>query len=269
METETAYVSVIMGVHNSEPTLRSALESIQKQTFTDWEYIICDDGSTDATWDVLKETAAVDPRLKLLRNSTNRGLAYTLNRCIDAASGRYLARQDADDTSDRKRLGELAAYLDTHPAVAVVGTYAALVDDQGKFWGELRHPLNPEKLDWLKGPCVVHPSVMMRKKAIIEAGKYDEHAIRLEDYELWLRLVGGGHKIVNIPEDLYNLHWDRSDYSRRRFKYRFGEMRLVLRALNSLNAPPSCYGYLLKPLFAGLLPKRLLFQHHVRKFGHR
>jgi glycosyltransferase EpsE len=263
---EVPCVSIIMGVHNGKRTVRSALESIRAQTFTDWECIICDDGSTDGTWDALADSTAADPRFKLLRNSTNQGLAHTLNRCIDAASGQYLARQDADDTSDAKRLEELTDHLNTNPDVAVVGTYAALVDDEGKIWGELRHPLSPEKLDWLKGPCVVHPSVMMRRKAIIDAGKYNEGAIRLEDYDLWLRLVSRGCKIATLPKRLYNLHWGRSDYSRRKFKYRLGEMRLVLQGLSMLKAPYSCYGYVLKPLLTGLVPKKFLYLHHVHKF---
>ena len=151
----------------------------------------------------------------------------------------------------------------------MVGTYAALVDDRGEIWGELRHPLRPKKLDWLKGPRVVHPSVMMRRREIIDVGKYNERAIRLEDYDLWLRLVGRGCKIVTLPERLYNLHWDRSDYSRRKLKYRFGEMRLVLRGLTSLKAPWTCYGYILKPLLTGLLPKRFLYLLHVRKLRFR
>jgi glycosyltransferase EpsE len=148
----------------------------------------------------------------------------------------------------------------------VVGAFAALVDDHGRTWGELRHPLSPEKLDWLRGPCVVHPSVMMRRKEIVAAGKYNERAIRLEDYDLWLRLVSRGYRIVNLPKRLYSLHWDRSDYSRRKFKYRFGEMCLVVRGLSSLKAPFFCYFYALKPLLAGFLPKGFLHLHHVHKF---
>ncbi len=269
MGSGTPCVSVIMGVHNGERTVRSALESIQDQTFTDWECIICDDGSTDGTWDMLLASTATDARFKLLRNSSNHGLAYTLNRCIDAASGNYFARQDADDTSDTTRLAELTTYLDANPDVAVVGTYAALVDDRGEIWGELRHPLKPKKVDWLKGPCVVHPSVMMRRRAIIDAGKYNEVAIRLEDYDLWFRLVNRGCQIVTLPKKLYNLHWDRSDYSRRRFRYRLGEMRLVIRGVGLLNAPRYCYGYVLKPLLTGLMPTKLLYLHHVRKFSIR
>ncbi len=261
-----AQVSVIMGVHNGERTVRSALESICSQSFTDWECIICDDGSTDGTWDALVDFTATDPRFRLLRNSTNQGLAATLNHCIDAATGDYLARHDADDTSAAERLRQQTDYLNTNTDVTVVGTYAALVDDHGRTWGELRQPFNPKKLDWLKGPCVVHPSVMMRRKEIIDAGKYNERAIRLEDYDLWFRLISHGHKIVTLPKRLYNLHWDRSDYSRRKFKYRFGEMWLVLRGIGLLKAPCSCYAYALKPLLAGLLPKRLLYLHHARKF---
>jgi glycosyltransferase EpsE len=261
-------ISIIMGVHNGKRTIGTALESIRSQTFTDWECIVCDDGSTDGTWENLIDSTATDPRFKLLRNSTNRGLAATLNRCIDAATGDLLARHDADDTSEAQRLQEQVDYLAANGEVTVVGTYAALVDDLGRTWGELRHALTPEKFDWLKRNCVVHPSVVMRKSAIVAEGKYDEDAVRLEDWDLWLRLVSRGHKIVTLPKRLYNLHWDRSDYSRRKFKYRLGEMCLVLRGLKLLRAPSYYYGYVLKSLLAGLAPSGLLYLHHVRKFRH-
>lgn len=262
-------VSIIIGVHNGERTIRSALESLREQTFSDWECIICDDGSTDATWQILGEYTAGDPRFRLLRNGANQGLGATLNVCIAAATGEFLARQDADDTSLNTRLEEQIVYVKQHPGVSVVGTYAALVGDDGKVWGELRHPETPGSGDWIKGPAVVHPSVLMRRQAVLEVGGYDAGAIRLEDYDLWLRMVAKGLLIVTLPRTLYRLHWDRSDYSRRKFRYRLGEMRLKMTALSLLRPPWFYYPYALKPLVTGLTPRVLLYAYHLVRFGNR
>ena len=262
-------VSIIMGVHNGERTVCSTLESLRGQTFSDWECIICDDGSTDRTWSILEEWAAGDQRVKLLRNSTNQGLGATLNLCIAAATGEFLARQDADDVSLNTRLEEQIVYMEQHPGASVVGTYAALVGADGKVWGELRHPETPGPGDWIKGPAIVHPSVLMRRKAILDVGGYDAGAIRLEDYDLWLRMVATGFRIVTLPRTLYHLHWDRSDYSRRKFRYRLGEMRLKMRALSLLRPPWFYYPYALKPLVTGLIPRALLYAYHLVRFGNR
>jgi glycosyltransferase EpsE len=260
-------VSIIMGVHNGERTVRSALESIRAQTFTDWECIICDDGSTDATWETLVDSTATDPRFTLLRNSTNQGLGATLNVCIAAATGEFLGRQDADDTSLDTRLEEQIVYVKQHPEVSVVGTYAALVGDDGKVWGELRHPATPGPGDWIKGQAVVHPSVLMRRQAVLEVGGYDAGAIRLEDYDLWLRMVARGLLIVTLPRTLYRLHWDKRDYSRRKFMYRLGECRLKLKGVRILHPPWVYYPYVVKPLVVGLMPRNLLYAYHVFRFG--
>jgi glycosyltransferase EpsE len=260
-------ISIIMGVHNGGRTVSAALESLRAQTVSDWECIICDDGSADDTWEILESYAVSDPRLILLRSDTNRGLGDALNRCVAASCGQYLARQDADDTSLPTRLQEQIRYLQQHPDVSVVGTYAALVGDNGIAWGLLKHAEHPRPGDWVKGPAVVHPSVVMRRRALHEVGGYDPSAIRLEDYDLWLRMLARGFRIATMPKALYRLHWDASDYARRRLRYRLGETRLALRALRLLHPPLRYYPYVLKPLAAGLIPRRLLNAYHVATLG--
>ncbi len=259
-------VSVIMGVSNGAETVRRAIRSIQEQTFTDWEYVICDDGSKDGTWDILQDIAKSDSRIRLIRLEKNAGLACALNRCIDASQGEYLARQDADDMSHPQRLAEQVRFLDERKDVAVVGTYGALFDDAGNSWGVLRHPLAPTVRDWVRGSKVIHACVLMRATDVRNAGKYDEHAVRSEDYDLWLRLIGRGSLIATIPLVLYSVHWDKPDYKRRRYAFRIIESRVRWHGYRAMNVSAHAYAYALKPLLVGLLPRWLVYTYHLARY---
>ncbi len=259
-------ISIIMGVYNSENSVVPAIESIKHQTFEDWECIICDDGSIDNTSITLDNCTKDDARFILIRNETNRGLSVSLNRCIGMARGEYLARQDADDVSMPSRLEEQVHFLDKFPDVSVVGTFAELFGESGK-WGELKHPENPKNTDWIKGACVVHASVMMRRQDIEEVGCYDEKALRVEDYELWAKLIGKGHGISTIPKLLYRIRWDHSSYSRKRIGHRWNEVKVRYKVLRTIKIPPLYFVYLFKPLFVGLLPPKLLYIYHKKALG--
>src|SRR3990172_2066353 len=111
-------MTVLMPVYNGEPYLASAVESILGQSFADFEFLIIDDGSTDRSCEIVRGYA--DPRIRLLRNSSNRGVIATLNRGLEEAHGEYLARMDADDISLPDRLAQPGAVLDAHPEVGVL-----------------------------------------------------------------------------------------------------------------------------------------------------
>ena len=262
-------ISILMGVYNGEAGLHRAIDSLKAQTYQDWECIICDDGSTDGTWSALEKIALGDERFKLLRNDRNLGLAAALNRCLEIASGEYLARQDADDVSVPARLKVQVEFLDGHPAVTVVGTYAALVDEKGAWWGDIRHPLTPTPWDWVRGAKVVHASVLMRAHAMREVGGYDTGALRVEDYDLWFRLLAKGARIVTIPQVLYFIHWELSDYGRKKFVDRITEVAVRKKGIPALGVHPISLLYVLKPVLVGLLPHRLLYLYHLRKLRKR
>jgi glycosyltransferase EpsE len=259
-------VSVIMGVLNGAATVLRAIRSIQEQAFTDWEYVICDDASTDGTWGVLQGAAKEDSRIRLIRQETNSGLAAALNRCIDTAEGEYLARQDADDVSHPQRFSEQVRFLDERHDVAVVGTYAALFDALGATWGELRPPKAPAVREWVRGSKVIHASVVMRAKDVRDAGKYNEHAVRSEDYDLWLRLISMGAHIATLPLALYFVHWDTSDYRRRKYTYRIIEARVRWKGYRAMKVPAAAYVYAVKPLVVGLLPQRAVYWYHSARY---
>ncbi|WP_227762463.1 glycosyltransferase family 2 protein [Zhaonella formicivorans] len=259
-------VSVIMGVYNSKDTVKKAIQSILNQSYRDWEFIICDDGSNDGTWEILQNIAKNHSKIILLRNKKNIGLGASLNRCIMVASGEYLARQDADDVSIENRLEEEVNFLNIHKEVSVIGTYANLVNQNGNVWGEIKPPEIPTKNDWVKASSVIHATVLMRKQDIVDVGMYNEEAFRVEDYELWMRLVSKGYVIKTLPKILYKIRWDISDYSRRAFKYRLIEAKVRLNGYRKMGVCVKDYIYVFKPIILGLIPKNLMFLHHQRRF---
>src|ERR1039458_5312287 len=126
-------VSVIMPVYNGEKFLRTAVDSVLWQTFEDWELVVVDDASTDSTPDILADYR--DPRIRVLRNETNRKPAACANRGLAGASGRYIARLDADDVWLPDRLAVQLRYLEAHPEVTLVGSAAHLIDEAGVRFG--------------------------------------------------------------------------------------------------------------------------------------
>lgn len=183
-------VSVVMPVYNGEPYLKKAVESILKQTFNDFEFIIIDDGSTDNSWEILKAYAAQDSRVVLSRNPENIKLIKTLNKGLSLARGEHIARMDADDISLPERLARQVAYLQRHPEVGLLGTgYYRLYPDGQR---ELRQPPSTNTgLRWrlLFGTPMCHASVMFRRR-LFETGEFNYHPFpHVEDYELFSRLL--------------------------------------------------------------------------------
>ena len=164
-------VSIIMGVYNCKDygLLRKSVESILQQTYEDYEFIICNDGSTNDTLEELNEIVQLDSRIKVVSNEKNRGLNHALNVCLAASQGKYIARQDDDDISKPERLEKQVKFLDENPEYAMVGTCADVFDDSG-IWGEYRVPEKPRKSDFLWNSPFMHPTIMMRKKNYYRGG---------------------------------------------------------------------------------------------------
>ena len=136
-------ISIISGIYNCANTLSEAIESILSQTVTDWEWILCDDASTDGTADVVRGYQEKYPqRFVLLQNETNRGLNYTLNRCLKEAKGEYIARMDGDDLCAPDRFEKELAVLETEPEIDIVSTSMTFFDETGT-WGRIDHPVYP------------------------------------------------------------------------------------------------------------------------------
>lgn len=201
-------VTVLMPVYNAAPYVRLAIESILEQTYADFELLIIDDGSTDTSQEVIRSYA--DPRIRLLENGENQGLTRTLNAGLEAARAELIARQDADDLSLPRRLEKQVAFMEAHPAIALLGTQALQIDHRGRYRGTIDHSLETAGLRWelLFGNAFVHSSVMYRRKIVWrELGGYSEAFPFAEDYELWSR-VASSHSVANLPDRLvaYRVH---------------------------------------------------------------
>ena len=262
-------ISVLMGVLNCEDTLDESLESIAAQTETRWECILCDDGSTDRTADVIRRWQERFPdKIIYLQNKTNTGLAPSLNRCLAAARGKFIARMDGDDRCSPDRFEKELAYLTAHPDLTIVSTDMQCFDRDG-VWGLRAYPTIPEPKDLVHGVPFCHAACMMRRDALADAGGYseaDEYA-RVEDYELWVRMFARGYRGGNIHEPLYQMRDDRNAASRRKWKYRINEARVRLLAVKALHLPFWMCIYAVYPLIMGLIPRRLATALHRLRLG--
>ena len=204
-------ISVVMPVHNEERSVREAVRSILEQSFGDFECIIVDDGSTDATASIL--ASLNDPRLRVLRNAHCQGIQRALRRGMEAARGEFIARQDGDDISAPGRFAAQVRWLEAHPDCVLIGTGGWIdLRDGSRHLGLRLHRIFPV----LAEPHaiavrlifgfndVVHTSVMFRRCAIAAAGGYSDRPEHLgcEDYELWRRLVAQGLRLDNLRRPL-------------------------------------------------------------------
>jgi len=207
-------ISVVMSVHNGAQYLREAVESILNQTFTDFEFIIINDGSTDRTREILESYC--DERIILIHQN-NSGLTKALNIGIARARGRYIARQDSDDVSESDRLHNQIEYLRAHPETAVLGTAVTFIGPAGQTLGISRHPLDHDAItrELKVRNCFWHGSIMFLKSAFDAVGGYSEIFTATQDYDLWLRL-SERHRVANLPIPLYRYRFNPNAVTFRR-----------------------------------------------------
>ena len=264
-----AVVSVISGAYRMEgtSTFRRSVESILTQTYTDFEFIVCDDGSDDGTYGILREYSERDGRLRVIRNERNLGLAASLNKCAEHSVAPILARHDLDDVSHPDRLARQVEYLSSHPDISILGCCAYVFDGDGIF-GVRSFPERVDDRDFLFSSPYMHGAVVMRRDAFVASGGYSVERItrRTEDYELFMRMqsiCNGG----NLDECLYYYLEDRESEKRRKYRYRIDEAIVRARGFRSLGLYPIGIPYVLKPLAVGLLPRGLLRRIRRSRLG--
>lgn len=232
-------ISVIMPAYNAEKYIAEAIDSILGQTYGDFEFIILNDCSKDRTEEII--LPYTDPRIVYLKNEKNMGVAATLNRGLSAAKGEYIARMDADDISLPERFAKQVAYLDSNPAVAVLGANVESFNEKGTIstgWSAT----DPEqmKTDLFFACGLAHPGVMTRRAVIGELGGYDPEFEGLEDYELWCR-VQENWQVVSLPEVLLRYRIHGGQVTKNPSDRYLSRLRLLkARQLQQLGLGPAC-----------------------------
>lgn len=203
-------ISIVMAAYNEERNISSALDSILAQTYVDWELIVIDDGSTDATAEIVRGYTERDSRIRLVSNEANMQLSASLNKGIRLARADLIARADADDTNHPERLAKQHRYLQDHEDTDVLGTGAYLLDATGVRVNSVSHPLTHAELKALPFLKIqfFHPSVMMRRRFFDRAGMYDPRYPNAEDKEIWLRGLAAGCRYANLPDPLIEYSTD-------------------------------------------------------------
>lgn len=203
-------VSVIIATFNREQFIVEAIDSVKKQTFTNWEMMIIDDASTDNTEKIVKKYIDGDSRIKYFKNQTNLGISKSRNKGLSQAKGLYIATLDSDDTwLDENKLKTQIEFLDTNLDYALIGGGIMFIDKDSK---PIRKTLFPIYDSIIRNVILQfnpfpHSTVMIRRSAIDDVGNYDETMKTCEDYDMWFRL-GLKYKFTNVPKVLtgYRVH---------------------------------------------------------------
>lgn len=213
-DSNSPKITVLMSVYNTkEEYLREAIESILLQSFTDYEFLIFDDNSDEATKKVLHSYD--DKRIRIIENEVNKGLTVNLNCGLDMAQGKYIARMDADDISFPDRLICCYEYMEGNPQTNILGTYAQIGKKVEKSFSRATWEMK-KALFLVTNAGPVHPSAMMRKAFLDDNGlRYDESFMKAQDYDLWARCI----EMTDIsiyPKALvqYRVHADQISSSR-------------------------------------------------------
>lgn len=211
-------VSVIMPAYNTEKYIRTAIESILNQTFSEFEFIIIDDGSTDNTWNIVQEFSKIDPRIKAIKNEKNLGISPSRNKGVNMAQGEYIAWQDADDISLPTRLEKQLQFMEEHAKTGVVGGFLRFFDEKGEN-GFRKYRADDKGLRdrIFRYSPIAQPAAMIRKNCLKSVGGYNEGYPLAEDIDLFFRL-GEKYEFSNLQEIIlkYREHPDSATFTKLR-----------------------------------------------------
>jgi hypothetical protein len=203
-------VSVCMASYNHAPFIRTAVDSVMSQSFTDWELVITDDGSTDGTIEAIEDIR--DERMHIERFPENRTACVALNHSIRRARGAFIAVLNSDDAWQPEKLAKQLAVMTEQPKTAATFTLVEMIDERGRPLPESHHyngvfeQANRTRHEWLSrllliGNCLCHPSVLVRRSVYDEVGLYDEYMAQVPDWDMWVRITLK-HDIWIIQEPL-------------------------------------------------------------------
>lgn len=259
-------VSVVMSVFNAEKFLREAIFSVLGQSFSDFEFIIIDDHSTDQSLKIIKKIK--DKRIKIIKNNKQLGMARSLNRGIERAAGEFIARMDADDLCHQDRFKRQFYYLKKNKNVAFCGSWVNLINKTGEKIGEKRNPSNYAeiiKIIMFSNPFI-HPSVMIRKKVLDKVGFYDPNLECAEDYDLFLR-IAKCYRATNLPFFLLNYRVSAYSISFRQYKkMEKNALKARWKAIWQYGYSRKNLVYLIRPLISSFFPQNIKQVYYRKTF---
>lgn len=255
-------ISVAMGVcfrRQGTQLLQRAVDSILQQTHADLELLICENGSTAEAKEFLAQYAREDSRIRLIDGAGAFLLGEKLNRCIRAAKGAWIARQDDDDWSRPDRLEKQLDFLKREPRYGFVGCWVELEQDC-EIVGVRSFPQAPEARDFRFVQPFIHPTLVFRKECLEAVGGYSEakHCHGCEDYDLLLRLYQTGYRGANLPDPCFTYRLPPRGRSNRNASMRLNEVIVRWERFRSLGMLPGALPYVIKPVLVGLIPPVLL-----------
>lgn len=228
-------VSVLMTNYNTDRYIWEAIESILQQTFTDFELIILDDGSTDNSWNTILAYKKKDMRIQCYQNKKNMWISFTRNKLIDLAKWEYIAWIDSDDRSRWDRIEKQVYFLDTHPQYGIVGSWMKIIDWKWNYQNIKQLPTSDTEIKkqlYIRS-SINNPSLMIRKKCFLDIWKYDENLYVAEDYDFIVR-AGRKYMLGNIPEPLIEYRIHKNNITRKKYKSIIQTTLFIRRKMRSL-----------------------------------
>lgn len=245
MKSEQGKISILMGIYNCAPTLEEAIDSILSQIYTNWELILCDDCSTDDTYKIAENYQKQYPgKIILLKNEKNSRLAFTLNHCLEAATGEFVARMDGDDISVPERFEKQVVFLRSHPDIVLVGTAMQRFSDDGSLGAIAYCEEYPDKdTPYKKGLVFNHATIMAYRAVYNELGGYTvcPRTVRGQDRDLWYRFLAAGYRGANLQEPLYMVRENEEAIKRRSAKVRWNSYKTEMIGYKALGYPAYRY----------------------------
>lgn len=254
-------VTVLMSVYKEpKEQLKYSIESILKQTYNNFEFLIINDGNNKELVELIQQYN--DDRIVLINNDVNLGLEKCLNKGLKMASGDYIVRMDADDISYYDRIEKQLQFIVDNPEYAIISGRAEVFDENGIYRTTLKHGEVLKKA-LVKGNQFIHPTMIINKEILIKIGGYPEYR-RVEDYAMVMNLYANGYKGYIMDEILIKYRMDKDGYKKKKFKHRITEMHVRFKYFKKMKVGIWSYIYLLKPIFVGVIPKKLLEKYHRR-----
>ena len=258
-------LAVIMSLYKSDVLeyVKLATESILNQSFSDFDFYIQYDGYVSQEVDAYLSSLK-DERIHIFRRNENKGLAYSLNELLERIMPLgydYIARMDADDISMPDRFEKQITYMDTHPYIDCVGTWAIEIKSDGSEYFRKQMPETHEGCwkQFMIRDCMIHPTVMFRRRYIERAGLYSLDTYFGEDTMMWAQGFANGCKFANLPEYLFKFRLNDDFFNRRRgWKHAKAILLLRWKVNKMLHYPIKSYIYAIAYAIAKMMPTKIL-----------